>query len=750
MELNPLEFLIVKATPPKPADGRIKVWRGENGLVEMWADGTIHPVAGEDVDMGKLEFWSASGGQAAFNITPIVAKIDQINAITTRTTQNGLDNFVTALDPLGLDYFAPLGAKLATKGNELTFTPETMGGGAVYFAPSKDSNAAIYGARIQSSAYFRVLLDDPTAQIGKPFTAVELIQGRNTFSTDEGEIYPPGAYIFRLDGTSALGFDMLPKYEAQEGVVTQPQGFLNFQIEILSTAEPPLYVAWYDNEGNLVNAVNTEDPQDVRTDTNGLEKQELVTSARLRDILSNIFAAAAVDPTGAGRVYLPWKYEEWMKPASTTPAYDLTKAKVDAVNAAPRTTKDGNPNYAGQLLPRPVIIMPNLDYYSDPTVKLALNKSSDGKAAIAIGLDKVAPKDLTFSILPEKTPYGIREIELRSTGWFSVQFNVPNDLDEIVSHRVISARNATTNNDLLLVDGKNYVMGKIYPEGIYTFRATDTAGVTFTLLAKATIGGVSQDSNIGAFLQITAIKYGVGADYYNVWYENDGAVAKIVNASDPTDQRTSLHGLNLIRPVEPGDLDQLRSLIDQRAISIWKIENYVDANGVIYAVVFNTSGKVVRVTNAADATKTLSVPTNGSLPAGLKSQSPAADPNADVTALVVDLRRTIDNTERLIGYEDLGEKGDTLNIDWSVGKLKKIITLSGDLTINFTTPPQFSTLVELFIRQKKGNGFKVVAITAPQLMHDPQKNVSASVDEISWMRAFYIGNEYYMADKQQI
>lgn len=738
--------------------------------VKNWSD--LYPQP-EPVPMGwgKVAFYASPGGQTAYNLSAVNA--DAINAITTRGSKHGRNDYVIRLGDTPIEYFAPAGAKLKIGGNEIVFTPVSMKGGPVAFEISQDvQDAAIYGVRVQSGGYFRLRLDDPNNELlGAPFTAIDLIPGVNTINTDAGVVYPPGAYIFSLDGSAGVGFDMQDRYDTEtkdaqgnEVYLSQPPGIQTLQIELLQTPEPPIYAVWFDEDSQPIRTVNTADPNDVLTDTLGIFPQNLVTAERLQTILANIFAAAATDPTGEGTVYLPWKVEQWFVPAINKNNYDLRKAAVDAVNTAPRTTKFDIANYAGQLIPPADTKAAGLDCYADKSVQFTLESSpnAEGGKQLRVALAPTNPTDLMFRLLPDRADGGMRDITIHATCYFSLVFHPSNQINEELRQKIIDAQEPSGTTTMLLIDGVNMDdANNIYSPGRYVFRPYDPAGVTITLLAQTTIGGQSFTSKPNAFFAFNMIRQTGGDEFYNVWYSNSGP-AKIVNDTDPQDMRTDLQGMRQVKPVLMKDIlvslgavskqqkdgdDALSKRIDQlKPLDIWKIETYLSNDKKLYYAVYDTTGAVTKIVSAADPKDTLppaSLNTLTKVPTFVEEEI-KLQPNADAATLVNSLRNTLDELIRHAGFEDMGALSGTVDIDWSVGKIRKLVTLGGNLTLNFAKNPTTRLMMELFVTQQPGKSFTVSLSSSSAPLSEHKTGLKPSDDTARYIQIFYDGHKYYL------
>jgi hypothetical protein len=795
----------------------------------------------------RISFVAYEGGQMAYKMSSV--DVSAINGITTRGPKNGRESYVGVLGDTGIDYYAPRDTAIAIDGDEISYSITSMAGGPVTFSRDSAGDYKFNGLRVRCSGYFSLTLDDFEGEINHVFTALDLTPENTASIGDNSRFYPPGAYIFYLDNSATITLDMQQRYvlkvdENKEPVyIDQIAGEHRLEIELMETPEPPIYLAWCNDAGEIVKALDPKNPvqevvffdptkpkkdQPDRVDRDSLKPVDLVTVSGLHVILSSIFASADVDPTGEGTAYLPWKIEQWRLPGKMGKVpFNLEKAQIDAVNAANRTSKNGIENYAGVLLPMPVIKptpqvpepsqTPSLEVYCEKKVQFELLKvkkkatdpvdptsstSSTVAYELRIKLDKNAPEDLMFRLFPATIKDGgFRDISIQATGYFQILFHPPNQKDEQLQKKIVSADDGKTKTTLILVENENMdSTNSIYPPGTYLFRPYDLAGATITLLAKATIGGNVFTSDSGAFLSITSIKPLGGDEYYNVWFNPKGP-EKIVNTTDPKDQPITLTGMKQVKPVLDKDIGplfkpvydsiassviwkteqwkdaqgkscyvaylingivdaykddveytkeidivkasdyrdpddptdtkptkipantlsmaekKLTSLGYTRVQSVWKIEQCIDptkkrdpnnpnkSNNSLYYVTYNVAGEMVNIINADDPKDTIQVGDPRKPDSSLKTpldlglrkvptliEEELKSPDETPENAAADMQNAIDLMERHTGYENLGDKGANFDIDWTDGKLKKMVFLTGtdNITINFKNPPRFS------------------------------------------------------------
>lgn len=683
-------------------------------------------------------FYGVGGGQTPYVITSVDADI--VNAIEARGNRHGRDDFVATFKDVPIDYFASPGVKMIVDRNDMVFSSDTLKDGQVAFEITPGSKGMIQGVIVRCSGYFCITIDDPGEVIGTPFTAVPLVDEVNTFSMGElQKIYPPGAYIFHLSGFAGVAFDMKSSYTSDEGrTVKQLPGVHRLQIMLMETADQGLSLMFYKKisdkkyEKTAVFDLVGYDRLDGQK-----KPQQLVTHEALKTILGSIFIGADQDPTGEGTVYLPWKMEQWQIPAPVLrkPTYDLPTAAVDAVNAATRTKKNGL-DYAAQILAAPVnkdFVAPAIDCYADSKVKLYLDDSTiaDGKKQIKVKLSDTAPGDTVFYLLPDSDTLGFRDVEIQTTGYFQVIFTLANKVNEQVRQKIVVAQDST-GNGLVLEDGENMSdKDSIYPPGLYVFRPYDPAGVKITLFANTTIGGQALKSPDNAWLGINSIRLLGDTETFNVWFNNDGDPAKIVNDTDHEDIRPGLDGMKQVKPVLMKDiglligrvtepinkrLTELTKRVDGLSpqAGIWKIEQFIggdEKTKTLYYVAYGTDGKIISAFSADNPPKLVKLDSNGQLPSDFVRvptpiESELADnPNGKPVDIVSDMSEAMDEMERHSGYENLGElgKGGTatnpipVTIDWTTGKLRKVLMLTGDVKINFAKPPNIPGMLEVFI-----------------------------------------------------
>lgn len=536
-------------------------------------------------------FMARSGTQTAFDLDSVDP--EKINAITTRT-QKRLPNYVGPLGTTGLDYYAPPGAVMGIRNEEMVFTPDKLGGQPVYFVPDPDYKdpltgkpVKIHGVAIQCSGYFRLIVPENALLDKEPFSAVELDEGINSGAVGDGRVFPPGGYIWHLDGTAPVGIEMKDSYSVGDGVkLSQPSGYKALYIELYSTAEPDLYIAL--SHGETYSLLNIDDPLEppIITDNPvGYDPQEILTVDRLRTILTNIFSAASKDPTGEGYAYLPWKYERWYRKDQGAPDWDLSTVDVAKLNAATRTTKGNSNIYAGVFAtaPRNGLLSPVLDLYAAADVVLVKRQTDDGKPTVMFSIESQNPKTKTITVLSgQRDFYGVMDVYVSADTTFSFKFTATGDPANTVALKVVRAFDPVQKNTILLVDGKNYsIEDSIFPRGDYIFRPYTLAGFTLSVLGATSLPD-AQPIN-GAGVEITLLRQSAGRDYYNAWFETAG-IPKVVNSVDPKDQPTTLEGLIQSEPAELEDVEELESTFADEikrlealiaGSGIWKIETWL-------------------------------------------------------------------------------------------------------------------------------------------------------------------------------
>lgn len=735
---------------------------------KSWSE--LYPKA--DPDGGKeylsrkehVAFFAAGGGQTPYQLSSVDADI--VNAITERGQRHDRNNFVATLKDTPIDYFAPVGVKMQIDRNDMIFSSDTLGSGAVSFEITPGSESIIAGVLVRCSGFFSLSLDESGEMIDEPFTAVPLVVGINTFSIGElRKVYPPGAYIFHLSGSAGITFDMLPEYSVDDAgdPIKQPPGVHKLQIVLMETADPPMYMIWYDDKHKKTSTFDLAgDPKVDRR----LRPQKLVTYEALKVILGGIFAGADEDPTGEGDVFLPWKYEQWTLPAVSRNNYDIRKAAVDAVNAATRKQNNGIDNYAGQIIPAPDSKAASLDAYADQNVKFVLedNTPSDGSKLLTVRLDKTAPVDIMFRILPNNDTGGFRDASIECSGYFQITFHPSNKVDEQLRQKIVEADEITRATTLLLIDGDNMDdKNSIYPPGRYTFRPFDPAGVTVTLFASTTIGGKTYKSDPGSRFAITMLRQTGGDEFYNVWYKETGP-SKIINDTDPADQVANLKGMKQVKPVLLKDVGALVGNVQKQVTDlkrrvdalqpVWKIEQWLDAQKNLYFVTYGTDGKIANIASATDATKMLKTLDGMIKVPTLIEEELKTDPDDTPENIASDLRNAMDLMERESGYDNLGEQGKggtkdkpvIFDIDWRKGKLKKFVLLAGDMTINFTNPPQVPCMFEVFaVESPNATGAVLRGFTSSNtpFTKGASKELTPDSDSARVVKFFYDGKKYY-------
>ena len=572
---------------------------GQGWLIHYRMVNTLADDAGDNQEkIDGAEFLALSAAQAPFDLDTV--DVDAINAIVARPTKNGQKNYVAPLGSTGLLFFAPPKAQLKVRGEEMIFTPETLQNQAVFFVPDPDFKdpddgkpVQIHGVAIQCSGYFRLIVSDQAVK-GEPFSAIELDSGHNTGVVGSGRVYPPGGYIFHLDGSEAVGLDMMDRYDLGGDVVlSQPAGYKAMYVELYRTAVPELYMALY--SGQDVQIVNLDNNSVAPTnDVGSLQSQELLTTDRLRTILINLLSAASKDPTGEGYAYLPWKYERWYKKEGGAADWNLGSADVAKLNAAVRSKNPvtGRELFAGTFVTAPrTMLAPNLSLYAEQDVALYNGNNDDGTPTVGIKIDSNAPKTKTITVLSGRdTLFGVADIYLKATTPFSFRFTDPQDPDQTIGLKVVRAYDTTEKTTLLLIDGENYsIEDSIFPVGEYIFRSYEKAGFVLSVLAATNLKGKGAIAMPGAGVEITRLRQTSGREYYNAWFETAG-VPKIVNSVDSNDQPKTLGGLIQSEPVEIEDLETLESRLNLRIeqlqtfinnTSVWKIEEWIgDADQV--------------------------------------------------------------------------------------------------------------------------------------------------------------------------
>lgn len=729
-------------------------------------------------------FYGVGGGQTPYVITSVDADI--VNAIEARGNRHGRSDFVATFKDVPIDYFASPGVKMVVDRNDMVFSSETLKDGQIAFEVTPGSTGTIQGVIVRCSGYFCITIDDPGEVIGTPFTAVPLVEEVNTFSMGElQKIYPPGAYIFHLSGFAGVAFDMKSSYTVDEGrTVKQLPGVHKLQIMLMETADQGLSLMFYRKIGDRKYEKTAVFDLVGYDRLDGRKKpQQLVTHEALKTILGSIFVGADQDPTGEGTVYLPWKMEQWQIPAPALrkPTYDLPSAAVAVVNAAPRSTKNGLNIYAAQILAAPVnkdFVSPAIDCYADGKVKFSLddNQIADGKKQIKVKLSDTAPADSVFYLLPDSDTLGFRDVEIQTNGYFQVIFTLANNIGEQVRQKIVSAQDST-GNALVLEEGENTIdKDSIYPPGTYVFRPYDPAGVKITLLASTTIGGQKLTSPDNAWLGINSIRLLGDTETFNVWFNNDGDPAKIVNDTDHEDIRESLDGMRQLKPVLMKDiglligrvtepinrrLTELTKKVDGLSPSapqagIWKIEQYLDGNKTLYYVTYGADGGVISALSADSPPKKVEL-VDGKLPSGfirvptLIEEELKNDPDDTPENVVADMQNAMDEMERHSGFYNYGDTKGSMSIDWSTGKLRRLILLTDNLTVNFTKPPATPMMFELFVSRSpnmSGDDRSITIVDNPitPFTGTVPKVYKPSPSEGRHIRFFYDGKKYYVDD----
>jgi hypothetical protein len=539
---------------------------------------------GDGEKIGRIEYLAASGDQSAVDLSSLTNDVlTAINAQTTRSERAGRTDYVGPLADTGLDFFAPVGVKIATEKSEFVFSADdmvgeddNMDGGEVFFAPNPDHQhpIKIYGLRVQSGGYFSIGLENAGAMTTDlPFTAVDLVPGKNYApygDADEGRertVYPPGSYIFHMDGSSGFGLDMLPFYAVGGSRFTQSLGNPHIKFEVLDTPEPPLYAALYGIDGKLLRIVNTQDGT-IREDSTGLTTQTLVTDERLRSILMNILGVSAEDPTGEHIGFTPWKFQRWALNGDTRPPISLQNIDTAGLNNANRKTKNDLDTYAGKIFGGTNPKETAYGYYAS-YVALLDKTHTDGSKTFYYNLPSMT--DGSIWLIAEQSMRGLREISLRSTGYFSITACLYNNVHTAAKILPLGGkgRDLTNGQEIALIEGFNTLEQRIYPPGEYVFESFDPVGVNITLLRSAQISNVGDPlySQKDATMEIFRVSESAKATTYNVWWNEEGGL-KIVNDDDPNDnQRQTLDGLTETTNVTQMDLNGQISAVNNNLLT---------------------------------------------------------------------------------------------------------------------------------------------------------------------------------------
>ena len=595
---------------------------GQGWLIHYRMVNTLADDAGDNQEkIDGAEFLALSDTQAPFDLDTV--DVDAINAIATRQTKNGQQNYVAPLGNTGLLFFAPPKAQLKVKGEEMIFTPETLNNQAVFFVPDPDfkdptdgNPVQIHGVAIQCSGYFRLIVPDAAVK-GEPFSAIELDSGHNTGVVGSGRVYPPGGYIFHLDGSAPVGIDMMDRYDLGGDVIlSQPAGYKAMYVELYRTAVPELYMALYSGQNaQIVNLDNNSVAP--ATDVGSFQSQELLTTDRLRTILINLMSAASKDPTGEGYAYLPWKYERWYKKEGKAPDWNLGSTDVATLNAAKRSKNlvTGRELFAGTFVtaPRNSLLSPNLSLYAEQDVALFNGSNADGTPTVGIRIETSSPKTKTITVLSGRgTLFGVVDIYLKANTPFSFRFTNQQDPDQTIGLKVVRAYDPTEKNTLLLIDGENYsIEDSIFPVGEYIFRSYESAGFVLSVLSATNLTARGAITMPGAAVEITRLRQTSGRDYYNAWFETAG-VPKIVNSVDAKDQPKTLDGFIQSEPAELEDIKALESLLGKKieelqtaidSTAIWKIEEWIGYSDPSrpFTIMPATSGKTADLGNGVTA-----------------------------------------------------------------------------------------------------------------------------------------------------
>ncbi|MCB0105161.1 MAG: hypothetical protein KDE53_04620, partial [Caldilineaceae bacterium] len=162
-----------------------------------------------------------------------------------------------------------------------------------------------------------------------------------------------------------------------------------------------------------------------------------------------------------------------------------------------------------------------------------------------------------------------------------------------------------------------------------------------------------------------------------------------------------------------------------------------------FSVVYGLDGKIKSVTNNNDVNDRRSDTSGMRLVPTLIGEEVANEKGISIDQLTDDLRLQMDSWERSAGYQDLGAKQGTIDIDWSKGKYLRSVTLASDLAITMSNPPPSPQFLEIMVMQAAGNKYELTGITAPQALVKPIGGKDVDPGAPLWIKLFWDGQKYY-------